>query len=577
MYNFWHYFAQFLSEDKTGLSFIDRNGQSSFWSYQTLAHKSLQTAHALELAGVGAGDHVALVMPNGPDFVRLFLGSMLCEAVPCALYPPLILGKIDEYLLHLEKQLGMLKPKVLITIKALKAPLYGPLSKLSQEVRLLLPEECVGTEKLNLNLSKVRDSGRAAFIQFSSGTTGLTRPAVVTHANLQSNLESISEGLHVIPGVDLAVSWLPLYHDMGLVGSFFSALCVKSNVALIRPEDFLSRPGLWLETISKTKATITVAPNFAYGLTAKRVTEEELKNLDLSSLRVALCGAEQVSRETIEFFIERFRGVGLRPDSLLPVYGMSEATLALTFPKLGRGARFKIFDTKALAINQAREAVKGVALASVGVPVKNVEIKVVDQEGGVLRDQQVGNILARGPAVIDHYLHAPLEKNDGFFSTGDRGFLSDGELYIAGRAKDILIVRGRNVDAETAEALLYHFKELRVGRWAIRANLAEENYLLAEIRYPLSGDQEETLKDKIKARLLEQLSLPITHIGFVAPGSLPRTSSGKIQREKALILYLQGKLRPPKDGFLSFIVFLFYSLRGFMVFKLGLRRFLMSK
>ncbi|MBI2520114.1 MAG: AMP-binding protein [Bdellovibrio sp.] len=574
MYNFWNYSEQFLHEEKKGVSFVDRNGSITFWSYQTLVSKSLETARDLESAGVCRGDHVALVLPNGPDFVRLFLGAMLCEAVPCALYPPLILGKIDEYLIHLEKQLLMLKPKVLITIKALKAPLYGPLTKLASAVNLLIPEECQGREKLCPDWSKSRDSRQPAFIQFSSGTTGVTRPAVVTHANLQSNLESISEGLKVIPGVDSGVSWLPLYHDMGLVGSFFSALCVKSNMALIRPEDFLARPALWLESISKNRATITVAPNFAYGLTAKRVSEEELRRLDLSSLRVALCGAEQVSRETMEIFIERFRGVGLRPEALMPVYGMSEATLALTFPKLGHGARFKIFEAKALATNLARQEAQetaGATLASVGFPIKNVEIKVLDQDGSVLPERQVGNIWAKGPAIIERYLHAPLDKRDGFFSTGDRGFIFDGELYIAGRAKDILIVRGRNVDAETAEAQLYDFKELRVGRWAIRATLTEENYLLAEIRSPLTLDQEENLKNKIKARLLEQLSLPLAHIAFVAPGSLPRTSSGKIQREKALSLYLQGKLRPPKTGFWSYLLFLFYSLKGFMAFKLGLR------
>ncbi|OFZ17282.1 MAG: hypothetical protein A2X86_02185 [Bdellovibrionales bacterium GWA2_49_15] len=573
MYNFWSYFEQFLKEDKRGLSFVERNGQATFWSYQTLAEKSLATAHALQQAGVRPGDPVALVLPNGPDFVRLLLGAMLCEAVPCALYPPLILGKIDEYLAHLEKQLLLLRPKILITMKALKAPIYGPveaLGKVGHGAKVMTPDEFEGTEKFNPDWRKGRDSQRPAFIQFSSGTTGTTRPAVVTHANLASNLQSISEGLKVVPGVDSGVSWLPLYHDMGLVGSFFSALCVKSNMALIRPEEFLARPALWLETISKNQATITVAPNFAFGLTAKRVSEEDLKKLDLSSLRVALCGAEQVSRDTIDFFIERFRGAGLRPEAVLPVYGMSEATLALTFPKLGSGAKFKKFENEVLGL-------AGVTLASVGVPVRDVEIKILDEEGERLPERQVGHIWARGPAVIDRYLHAPLEKRDGFFSTGDRGFFFEGELYIAGRAKDILIVRGRNIDAETAEAVLYDFKELRVGRWAIRATLSEENYLLAEIRRPLPPAEEAKLKDKIKNRLLEQLSLPLARIAFVAPGSLPRTSSGKIQREKAMTLYLEGKLRPPKDGLWASILFLYYSLKGFLAFKLGLRRFLMSK
>jgi acyl-CoA synthetase (AMP-forming)/AMP-acid ligase II len=316
------------------------------------------------------------------------------------------------------------------------------------------------------------------------------------------------------------VSWLPLYHDMGLIGCLLLAVVRPGPLTLIPPEVFLARPALWLRAISRKRATISVAPNFAYGLCARRVRDEELNGVDLSSWRFALNGAEPVAPAVLRRFVERFRPYGFSEKALMPVYGLSEASLAVTFTPPTRGPR--------TLEHEHRE------LASVGAPLPGIDVEVRD-----------GRIFVRGPSVMREYFGNPeatkTTLNGGWLDTGDLGFVEQGELFVTGRAKDVIIVNGANHAPQEFEEALDDIPFVRPGcAIAVGApgDEGEELVLLVET----TG---EVAEDVIPARVVERTGVRPRQVHLLAPGTLPRTSSGKLRRAEALRQLQNGELRPP--------------------------------
>jgi acyl-CoA synthetase (AMP-forming)/AMP-acid ligase II len=351
------------------------------------------------------------------------------------------------------------------------------------------------------------------------------------------------------------VSWLPLYHDMGLIGCLLLALYHPGPLALLPPEAFLARPALWLRAISRHRATLTVAPNFAFGLCLKRVHDQDLEGCDLSSLRLVLDGAEPIAPAVLRRFAERFGRFGFDSHALLPVYGLSEAALAVTFARPGTGLRTAEVpeassgssDVRAPSlVGEARSSVREVA--SVGTPVPGVEVRVVGPQGDEAPDGAVGRIEVRGPSVMAGYLEDPdataRAVRAGWLDTGDLGAVVGGELFVCGREKEVVILRGANHAPQEFEDALSGLVGAREG-CAVAAGFVpegadgEELLLLVEQVAPLTPDA-------VRGRVLERTGVRPHTVALLAPGTLPRTSSGKLRRGEALRQWQDGTLRPPR-------------------------------
>jgi|GEM_PF-1526367 len=573
-----NYIKQFSAIQDRGLFFQDRYQGEKFYSYQQIyldmGRWSKQLEHWLEQE---ESSHdlkqtkkqqktMALLLPNSYELVQLFLSSQLLRVTPAALYPPQGLNNFEIYLKELERQLSLLRPSLIILPKALKSIIGSLQNKIAAQwiaVEDFFPGPLTEIDpgRMDSQLARITPEDWA-FIQFSSGTTGPSKPSVILHRQLEANLKQIAEGLKLEVGKDVGVTWLPLYHDMGLVGGLYMAMASLSTTTVLRPEEFLTGPSLWVKTIEQKKASIIVAPNFAYGLVAKKYINAEATAPDLSSVRVALCGAEQVSEETLNQFIAVFSPRGFRPESLLPVYGMSEATLAVSFPALNQGPRYIYADNMALekGVLQLRPPGQGVALCSVGQALNNIHIQIfTEREDGSydeapLAEGTIGEVGIKGPNIVTQRLDGELSLVNGFYMTGDRGVLHQGSLYILGRKKDVVIIRGRNIDSAWAEQSLFQIQSelagLRLGRWALRSGLksggesstSENIYFFCELERPVNIEREKALRNTIENFFKSNFSMAPLTVVFVASGSLPRTSSGKIRRAETLRLYLQGRL-----------------------------------
>jgi acyl-CoA synthetase (AMP-forming)/AMP-acid ligase II len=392
-----------------------------------------------------------------------------------------------------------------------------------------------------------------ALIQFSSGSTVDPKPVALRHAHLMAQLAALEAELP--PPTDVTpvgVCWLPLYHDMGLIGCLLSAVYYPGRMVLIPPEVFLARPALWLRALSRHRGFVSPAPNFAYGLCLKRVKDAEMEGVDLSHWRHALNGAEPVSLETLRRFSERFSRWGFQAGALRPVYGLSEASLAVAFPPVGRGPRALGVDARVLATE--RRVVDGSReVVSVGRPVPGCEVRVRDELGYELPERRVGRVFARGPSVMECYFGHPEATEraldaEGWLDTGDLGFEADGELFLTGRAKDLVIIRGANHAPQEFEECLEGVEGLRTG-CAVALGFTpegEQDEALLLLAEHAPGAAVEGLEERVREAVLAGTGVRAHTVRVLEPGTLPRTSSGKLRRAEALRRYLAGELTAPR-------------------------------
>jgi len=510
-------------------------------------------AGGLRSLGLRPGDRAALVLPTSPDFYDAFFGTLFAGGVPVPLYPPVRLGRLDEYHERTGAMLHATRARVVLTNGSIRRVLGRSVEKAGP------PLGCVDVREVSrdASVSVLPAPDDLALIQFSSGTTVAPKPVRLTHRQILSNVEVILDAItSLFPEEGFThsgVSWLPLYHDMGLVGSVFTALARPRDLTLIPPELFVARPAIWLRTIARYRGTVSAAPNFAYNLCTEKIPDSEIEGLDLSSWRLALNGAEPVTPVVLERFVERFHAFGLRPEALTPVYGLAEAALAVCFSDPLRPFESGIFDRKALVDDGlARRALDGLKLVAVGKPLPGYAVKILKEDGVPARDGELGSVFVSGPSLMDAYEGLPeltvSVLRDGWLDTGDLGFVDCGELFLYGRKKDIVIVRGRKYAPQDIEQAASGVPGIRTGCVAAigvvpEGGPSEGLVVLAEKKRGERADA--ALARAVRERVIEATGLVPDQVVVWPPGTLPRTSSGKIRRNEARRLYLEGRLRPP--------------------------------
>jgi len=535
------------AQSDLGLVFVNRKEQDQEVPFARIRQQALSVAAELVRRGVRKGDRVALVLPTSPEFVQCFFGVLCAGAIPVPLYPPLRLGKLDEFHSRTTAMLKAVDAAMVVTDERIRRFLGVAVANSAPVLG------CVTASSLGGPISYAVEVAAedVAVIQFSSGTTNDPKPVALTHANLLSNLATLehyiaADGARPVVGV----TWLPLYHDMGLIGNLLSAFYVQGKLVLLPPELFVAVPGAWLRAISRHRGTITAAPNFAFGLCRKRIRDDELEGVDLSSWSICLNGAEAVSAAAQRRFSERFGRWGFRADSFTPCYGMAEASLAVTFKTVGTSFTTLGVDGDKLAWEGVVEP-GGKEIVSAGPPLPGMGVEIRDDHGIALPPGRVGHIFVSGPSIMAGYFGRPdltdQALRDGWLHTGDRGFIHDGELYVCGRQKDIVIVRGANHAPEEFEAALDGLPGVRIG-CAVAVGFVppgDDDEALAML-VETTSDATPGLAQDIASRVQQHTGILPAQVELLAPGTLPRTSSGKLRRREALTQWLTGQLAPPK-------------------------------
>jgi acyl-CoA synthetase (AMP-forming)/AMP-acid ligase II len=540
-------------EESVGITLLPEKegGADRRVSYRRLYHDAIVISANLAALGVEPGDRVMIVLPTSLEFVACFFAIQFLRAIPVPAYPPVGL----RMKAGLEK-LGLVATRAgsrLCITSARLRPLLGDLLLRAPVVtRLAIVEElATGDEPPD----RFRSSGDdPAFIQFTSGSTGNPKGVLLTQRNLVSNIHAIGQSLR-INRHDVVVSWCPLYHDMGLIGTLLFSVYWRLPLVLLSPPAFLARPSRWLWAIHEHKGTLSPAPNFGYGLCVSRVTDQERVGLDLSSWRFAMNGSEPVNYRTLVDFERVYGRHGFSMDNLYPVYGLAESSLAVTFPRPGAGVRYEVVDRQELANGRAvLSSGKGsMAVVSVGRAVPGHCVAVVDESGAALPEREVGHVVVLGNSIMKGYYDdeeaTARVLRDGWLWTGDLGYFADQSLYLTGRAKDLIIIRGRNLYAEDLERIAERLPGVRPG-CAVAFGIdamnggTEQAVLVAETR-TRDKEEREALAALISQRISEFCDVELHEVVIVEPGTVPKTSSGKRQRSLCRQLYQKGRLRPP--------------------------------
>jgi acyl-CoA synthetase (AMP-forming)/AMP-acid ligase II len=534
------------AQSGASLFFVNRKEQDHEVPMARIRERGRLIAADLRGRGVRKGDRIALVLPTCPEFVECFFGVLYAGAVPVPLYPPVRLGRLDEYHRNTAAMLAAVDAALVVTDERIRRFLGVAVDISAPRLGLVTASSLGGTTSVEIEVA----DDDVALIQFSSGTTSDPKPVALTHANLLSNLAAIERYLADEGAPNpVGVTWLPLYHDMGLIGNLLSAFYMPAPLVLLPPELFVAVPAAWLRAISRHRGTVTAAPNFAFGLCLKRIRDEELEGVDLSSWRVSLNGAEAVTAAVQRRFDERFGRWGLRASSLTPCYGMAEASLGVTFKPAGTCYRTLGVDAEKLAVDGVVE-LGSKELVSVGRPLPGVKVEIRDDQGVVLPPGRVGHVVVRGASVMVGYFGrtdlTDQVLQNGWLDTGDLGFAHDGELFLCGRHKDIIIVRGANHAPEEFEAALDALDGVRTG-CAVAVGFiptGEDDEALAML-VETASDAAPTLAHDVASRVEERTRIRPAHVELLAPGTLPRTSSGKLRRREARTQWLAGTLAPP--------------------------------
>jgi fatty-acyl-CoA synthase len=536
-----------------GLRILEDHQQATWLPWPLILERALVVCGRLQRLGVARGDRVSIIFPTCPQFFDAFFGVLLSGAIPVPLYPPLRLGRLVEYQERTSQMIRVARSRLVLADRRVRHLLAPALRTSDTALGCLTLEDLPDGSPEPAAI----DPDDLGLIQFSSGTTNEPKATALTHGALCLHAATLnafwpdSEDVH-----HSGVTWLPLYHDMGLIGCLFTAMERPATLTLIPPERFVARPAVWLQTISKYRATVSPAPNFAYNLCVKRVRDEEMAGVDLSCWRVALDGAEMVVPEVIRAFQRRFGPWGFRAHALTPVYGLSEASLAVTFSDIDAPPALRRFDRQALeAAGIARQTEDGRELASVGRPVPGVTVRIVDDRGSQLTEGRVGRIECRGPSLMSGYFGQAAATaqvlHDGWLDTGDLGFVSRGELFITGRTKDMLLLRGRNYSPDDLERAVDALPDVRTGcvvavSWLPEGADGERLLVLVEARRGFSRAKFPVLAKECAATIITATGLAPDQVVVLEPGTLPRTSSGKLRRRAALQQYLAGRLAPPQ-------------------------------
>ena len=527
-------------------------------TYAELAARAGAIARGLIARDVTPGDRVALMLPTSIDYFIVFFGILYAGAVPVPIYPPMRLSQIED---HLRRQIGILRNAgacLLITMPE-GVRLAGLLRAQVESLNAVESvAHLVDASMPSVNLPQPGNPDSVALIQYTSGSTGDPKGVVLSHANLLANIRAMGEVMDA-SSADVFVSWLPLYHDMGLIGAWLGCLHFAAPLYAMSPLSFLVRPESWLWAMHRFRATFSASPNFGFELCLNKISDADLEGLDLSSLRMVANGAEPVSVQTLRRFIDRFGHYGFPAQAMAPVYGLAECSVGLAFPPLGR---LPIIDR----VNRDRLSAGGVAeparpddpkpleIVPCGQPLPGHEIRIVDEAGYELGERREGRLEFRGPSATRGYFCNETKTrelfHDGWLDSGDRAYMAGGDVCITGRIKDIIIRAGRHIYPQEVEDAVAEIPGIRKGCVAVfgvtdRASGTERVVVLAETR-----ETDPTARADMQARAQEIAGdiagTPPDEIVLAPPRTVPKTSSGKIRRSAAKELYESGQIDAPQ-------------------------------
>jgi fatty-acyl-CoA synthase len=537
-----------------GFVFVRPDGTERFCSFRDIGIEAERRAADLHARGLVKGDRVAIAVPDPDEFVLSFLGAVMGGIVPVPISPQLSFKNIESYhdtVAHIANASGASLLLTTTTTRQYVDPIVPRAPKLRG---VLTVDELGKTDHGKVDVAI--EPTDLAFLQFTSGSTSRPKGVMVSHRNLAWNSESFMiHGLAKDSSFDKGVTWLPLFHDMGLIGFVVGTIFTDIPVVFLPTASFVRNPRIWLDKIHQHRGTITYAPNFAYALVAKRLKEKDVADLDLSCLHRAGCGAEPIQAKTLRDFAAKLAPAKFDPKAFLPSYGMAEATLAITFVPHATGVRSDVIEKKTLETGDVKPAASieeegSQELVNCGRPFPEHHVAIVDEAGNRLGDRQVGHIVTRGPSVSAGYYQEPELTAEAFkkgpdgetwLFTGDLGYTVDGEIFICGRLKDMIIVRGRNFYPNDLEWVVSELPSVRRGNvvaFGVDVD-GEEQLVVAAEAFQSDAD---ALKQAVSQAILASFSLATHDVVIVPQGTLPRTSSGKPQRRKTRQLYLDGTL-----------------------------------
>ena len=543
----------------TGFRFLDEStGEPPLYSHADIERESARFGGALQALGLKKGDRVALILPDNTDFVFAFLGAVRAGIVPVPIYPPTGLGKLAGYLentLHIVARSGA---RVLVTNVEIKRML-GTIQANAPELEKVVPIESVREMREALRPEKIALDD-VCFLQFTSGSTARPKGVTLTHGNLAANVRAIMQlGLGVRDSVDSGVSWLPLYHDMGLIGFVIAPLYHVNSITFLPPLLFLKRPVRWLEAVTRYRGSVSFGPNFAYALCVKRIKDSEMAGLDLSSWRVAGCGAEPIRAENLGAFADKFGRVGFSDKAFVCCYGMAESTLAISFSKVGTGVHTDVVDGDELwSTGRAEPVAEGSAHAAPIVQCggafegHDIQVFAPDDEASEkpLGEREVGELRLRGPSIMTGYWGDPEATRKafpgGWLRTGDLGYIAEGNVYVCGRSKEVVIVNGRNYypqDLEWEASAVEGVRKGNVIAFGTMKPAGDRERVVIAFETSVNDEaKREILKGEVRKAVQQGVGLTVDEVVALAAGVLPKTSSGKLQRAKTRELYESGEL-----------------------------------
>ena len=539
-------------QNNGGFGYLGERGKEHFQPFRILLDQARQVAGALRDRGLAPRDVVGISVSEPDAFLSAFLGASYAGLVPAPICPPVQRGATASYIETTRPMLDASGARAILTT--------GPVAEIFESMIPVLPDLSVVLPVEELTGPALTEPERVtldtpAFVQFTSGSTSDPKGVVLTHRNLAANIEAIvgPNGL-AIQAHDIGVSWLPLFHDLGLIGMALATLYRGIRTQFMPPSLFLKRPAEWLRALTRHRGTVSFAPSFAYELCVRRISEREVATLDLSSWRVAGCGAEPIQASALASFAAKFEPAGFHEGSLMSCYGMAEHTLAVTFSPLGRRPRFDTIRADELAKKLAVPCSSGnptaTTIVSCGRAFPGHTLRVVDSRSRPLVDRKVGEIVLTGPSVMRGYLDGDRlhqeEFRDGWLHTGDLGYLVDGELCVCGRLKETIIVNGRNYFPQDVEWAVADLPGVRRGRVVAfgTATAGGPDRLVVVVGFGRSTPAN-TLAARIRRQVIEMLGVPVDEVIMVSNKAIPRTTSGKLQRARMKAAYEAGKLGAP--------------------------------
>jgi len=543
----------YAARGRRGLNFHDARGTlTASYPYAQLRDEALVAARRFVAVGIKPGDRIALVAETGRDFAAAFFGAVYAGAWPVPLPLPTSFGGRDAYVDQLSVQLKSCDPALFLYPAELAD--FGKAAADAAGAASRSWETLESIEPATSELPKANPQD-IAYLQYSSGSTRFPHGVAVTHHSLLDNLRAHGIGLQV-KDTDRCISWLPWYHDMGLVGCFLSPMSLQMSVDYLKTEDFARRPLAWLDMITRNPGTsVSYSPTFGYDICSRRMSSQTRAEdrFDLSRWRIAGNGADMIRPDVMQAFVDGFDAAGFKASAFCPSYGLAEATLAVSLMPPGEGIRLELVEETELSggTPDKRRPKRYRAIVNCGRPVTGMEIEIRDSEGRLLPDRAIGKVFVRGASIMHSYFRdeestSAALSGDNWLDTGDMGYMSKGYIFIVGRAKDMIIINGRNhwpQDIEWAVEQLPGFKAGDIAAFAITGPSGEETPAVL-VHCRVSGAEERgRLRDEIRERVRAITGImPVVEL--VPPRTLPRTSSGKLSRVKARSLYLSGEIQP---------------------------------